>query len=103
MRRLMLCLALVGCGDGGTEPNDEVPRVVGAWCSSAQVTTASKSGDTWNVLVYGNKTEFRDVARPSDGVLVRQEVRSCVSKECHITGAPSTWTADNAVASCRDS
>ncbi len=100
-RSLILCLVLAAaaaCSDG-TGPGG-VPRVVGAWCSATQVTTVSKSGSTWSVQLFANQTEQRDVPR-SDGVLVRQEVRSCMSRECQISGAPATWTADDAVAHCR--
>jgi hypothetical protein len=90
---LSVCVMLVACSSAGTGPSvPEIPAIIGAFCVSnlPVIVRAPDGGAT--VTVSRNKTTYQDVRR-SDGVVIRQEVRSCGSFTCTYPkeiAAPST-------------
>ena len=85
-----------GGGSGG------VPLVVGSFCdpSQGETDTVARSGNDITVDLYENVSEFRDVAG-SDGMVRRQERRSCQRSTCIFRGAGSAWTDGRAISECQ--
>lgn len=81
----MLGLALSACSDA-TDPSG--PPLIGTWCAST-ATTVTRSGSDATVRSYTNTTRYEDRARPSDGVVVRYEIRGCDERTCIVQGGAS--------------
>jgi hypothetical protein len=97
--RLLGLMLLVACtaepagiGNGGVEP------VVGQHCTQSHTVTAE--GNDWRVRLYLNETSYRDVAG-TDGIVRRQEVRSCRQRTCLIIGGVGLMSASEALAQCQ--
>jgi len=86
-----------GIGDGG------VRLVTGEYCTrsdSVWTDTSPIGGNYWSVAIYTNRTTYRDVAG-TDGIVRRQQVRSCDSKICLRVGQVSSMTSAQALERCR--
>jgi hypothetical protein len=88
---------LAACG-GATEPG--VPLVVGDWCASLTPTATQQADGSWFVVIPKDVSEFHDVPG-RNGVLVRQEVRSCAQPSCVFGPANASRTAAEVISACR--
>jgi hypothetical protein len=74
----------VACGgDRGTAPAVEaIPAVVGAFCGNFTPTVTRRGATGATVEVRINRLSYADIRR-SDGVIIRQEQRSCLPRTCN--------------------
>ncbi len=89
-------------GGGGGEDDDYggIQRAGGQWCADTLVDVVVRGGQGAEVTVHLNVTEFRDVAG-NDGILRRQEVRSCLTVHCTF-GNTDPFTDAELIASCAE-
>lgn len=100
---LVLASFALACADtapsGPDDPTGGVDLEVGAHCATLTPAT-THTGTRWDVTLYANTTQYRDVAG-TDGVVRRQTVLGCSTRRCTFPNAPATWTAQTAISECR--
>ena len=93
--------SVIGCGQKVAGP-PEVPLVIGAWCTDAQLKpVVAHTVNGVEVTLHISTTTSQVIIRPSDGALIKQAVHGCEEHVC-VFANPGSLKDGDLVAACQD-